>query len=333
MTAMIPFAVSYDPLGPGMSLGALILAALALWLYARGLARSRRLRPEPSLWQQSFFGLGVLLMLAATNAPLAPLGKSLFSVHQVEHLLLRLAGPLLIAVAQPWGVFHAALPREWRSRARALDGMGLIRWLRHPVLATALLIAALYLWQVPALYALAQRVPAVEISAHLSMALAGLWFFALLLDPRDPPEGMRRGGRLLAGIVVIVSNILLGSLTTLKEVTLYSAHRAATWPGQLSPMSDEAIGGYTIWVPSSMVMIAAIILVFNGWNRAEEHRWNARHALMRESNSAALEFPETAEELRIKVAKPNSDMGRTLAFGALAMFAVVMVTAITVLAL
>ena len=29
------------------------------------------------------------------------------------------------------------------------------------------------------------------------------------------------------------------------------------------------MGGYTIWVPSSMVIIVAIILVFNGWNAAD----------------------------------------------------------------
>ena len=82
-----------------------------------------------------------------------------------------------------------------------------------------------------------------------------------------------------------------------------------------------------------MIMIVAIVLVFNGWNRAEERRWNARHTLMRQSNSAALEFPETAQELRLKVTRPNRDLGRTLAVAALSMFAVVMVTAITVVSL
>ena len=79
-----------------------------------------------------------------------------------------------------------------------------------------------------------------------------------------------------------------------------------------------------------MILIAAIILVMNGWNAAEVRRWNNRHALMRGSNSAALEFPETAEELRLKVDKPNRDMGRTLALGAFAMFSIVMITVVTI---
>lgn len=70
------------------------------------------------------------------------------------------------------------------------------------------------------IYALTQRIAAMEALAHLSMVLAGLWYFAMLFDLRDPPEGARRGARLMSGFVVIVSNIFLGSLTTLKEVPL-----------------------------------------------------------------------------------------------------------------
>jgi len=322
--------VTIDPFGPALSPVSVAALAAVAWIYVHGHRRPRRLRPQPAIWQDALFFLGLVLIAAALNAPLAPAGARLFSVHQVGHLLLRLAGPLLICAAQPWQLLRAALPRDARRRLTGASRTPLLRVLRHPAAATALLIAALWVWQVPAIYALAGAIPALGLLAHTGMVAAGLWFFAILLDPRDPPEGARRGARLLCGVVVIVSNILLGSLTTLKEMVLYGAPGLR---GGLSALSDETMGGYTIWVPSSMIMIAAIILVFNGWNRAEERRWNARHAIMRQSNSAALEFPETAEELRLKVAKPNRDMARTLAFCVLAMFAIVIVTAVTVLSL
>ncbi|HEU02968.1 MAG TPA: cytochrome c oxidase assembly protein, partial [Aurantimonas coralicida] len=87
--------------------------------------------------------------------------------------------------------------------------------------------------------------------------------------------------------------------------------------------------GYTIWVPSSMVIVAAIMLVFNGWNAAEVRRWNDRHNWTG-SNAAMLEFPETAYELRLKVADPNCRMGWTLALISAAMFATVMITVSTI---
>jgi len=160
------------------------------------------------------------------------------------------------------------------------------------------------------------------------MVFAGIGYFAMLFDPRDPPEGARRGARLISAFAVIVSNIVLGSLITLKEISLYGTDISAS-SVRLTSLADETIGGYTIWVPSSMILIAAIIFILNGWNAAEARRWNARYELMRGSNSAVLEFPETAAELHLKVAEPNRNMGRTLALASFAMFSIVMITIVT----
>jgi putative membrane protein len=326
---MITYFLLFDPFGYAISPVSLVSVSLAAWVYMRGLVRSARIRGTVSMWRQALFLAGLTCILAATNAPLASLGHSLFSVHQVEHLLLRLAGPLLFAVSQPWRLLQAGLNRRWHRYLGALGKSFALRFLAHPVTAAAALITSLFIWQIPVLYGLAQRIAAIEVFAHFAMVLAGIWYFGMLFDPRDPPEGARRGARLISGFAVIVSNIFLGSLTTLKEVSLYASYQTAG-TGLLDPLSDETMGGYTIWVPSSMLMIAAIILVMNGWNAAEVRRWNSRYELVRGSNSAALEFPETAEELRLKVAEPNRDMGRTLAIGALVMFFIVMTTVVTI---
>ena len=324
------FFFLYDPFGYVLSPVSLIVVGLTAWLFLRGLKIHARCLGRVSGWRRTAFFAGLAAVLVATNGPLAPLGHSLFSVHQVEHLLLRLVGPLLIAVSQPWLGLQAGLKREWRRRLAAIGRARIPRFLALPASATSLLIGALFVWQIPMIYALTQRIAAMEALAHLSMVLAGLWYFALLFDLRDPPEGARRGARLMSGFVVIVSNIFLGSLTTLKDVPLYGSEIIAASDGRLRALADETIGGYVIWVPSSMVLIVAIILVLNGWNAAEERRWTSRYDLMRQSNAAALEFPETAEELRLKVEKPNRDMGRTLALGAFSMFMVGMITVVTI---
>ena len=329
---MIEGLVDFDPFGPAFAPTIVLFLLITVGLYVRGLSEPERLRRPVTRWQTGLFLAGLGSIAVASNAPLAPLGHSLFSAHQVEHMLLRLAGPLLIAVSRPWLVILAALPRHWRRRLVTCGDMRLVHGLAHPAVATAMLIAALYVWQVPSAYGLAQRIPAIEILAHLVMMATGLWYFAMLLDPRDPPEGHARGARLLSGFVLIVSNILLGSLTTLKETVVYTKYHTLAWDGEMTAIADETIGGYTIWVPSSIIMILAIILVLNEWHLAEERRWANRFA-HRQSNSAALEFPETAEELQLKVAGPNRQMGRSLALGALAMFCLVMVTAISVLSL
>lgn len=329
---MIELVLGFDPFGPELSPAAVLLLLGALFLYLLGLSRPARLRPAGTAVQVGLFIAGLGSIAVASNAPLAPLGHSLFSAHQIEHFLLRLLGPLLVALAHPWHLIHLALPRQWRRQVRLCGRSRLIRRLAHPILAAAMLIAVIFFWQIPIVYGLAQRVPAAETLAHSVMLATGLWYFATLLDPRDPPEGHARAARLMSGFIVIVSNILLGSLTTLKETVVYAEYHTLAWEGSLSALADETIGGYTIWVPSSMIMILVIILVLNDWHRAEERRWATRFA-HQQSNSAALEFPETAAELRLKVADPNRQMARSLALGALAMFCLVTVTAVSVLSL
>ena len=179
---MITYLIHYDPFGYAISPVSFVSVGLAAWVYMRGLARSSRILGRITVWRQVQFFTGIACLLVATNAPLAPLGHCLFSLHQVEHLLLRLAGPLLFAVSQPWRILQAGLAREWRRHLNALGNRGIVRFMAHPAMATALLVAALYVWQVPVLYGLAQRVPAIEMLAHLSMVLAGIWYFGMLFE-------------------------------------------------------------------------------------------------------------------------------------------------------
>ena len=297
------------------------------WLYHRGLSHPRWRRTAPATRQRVFFWLGLLAIAAGSAGPLAFAGAGSFATHQVGHVLMRLLGPLMIALAQPWGVIAAALPRRWRRRLAEIATRSPLRVLRHPAAATLLLIGVFYLWHLPALFRQAVDIPALGALAHVTLMLTGLWYFAMLLDPRDPPEGAARGARLLTGVAVVFSNILLGALIALKDSVAYGP---AGMHGGLATLSDEAIGGYVIWVPSSILMIVATVLALHGWNRAEERRWAMRHEIMRRSNSAALEFPETAEELWIKVAKPNRVMARTLGLVVVAMFTLVIATAIGV---
>jgi putative membrane protein len=328
----VSFSV-FDPLGPALSPLTLVAMAGPVWLYLRGAARVRLVGERVGALRHSLFALGVVGLVLANNGPLADTGQRLFSAHQVQHLMIRLIGPMLIVLAYPWPTLRAGLPRRFRhmlrSFARRPAWQFAARGLTRLDISFALMIAALYLWQVPALHNAALEWPPLALLAHLGMTAAGLNFFAVTLDRRDAPEGAAQSLRLLALVGIILSNILLGSLTTMKGMVLYGAYDAERlW--DLAPLDDETIGGYLIWVPSSFVIIAAIILVFNGWNKAEIQRWNARNTWTR-SNAAALDFPETAQELRLKIAEPNRRMGRTLALVAAAMFAAVMITGATII--
>jgi putative membrane protein len=312
-----------------------LLAALGL-VYRHGTNRPRLFGEYVGAGRHVLFALALLVWLAVLLATLIPAGQRLFLFQQVLHLLVRLVGPLLFVLARPWPVLRAALPKRLRRYLRNLGHQPMVAAMAHvatrlPV-AFVVLIGWFYLWQTPPMHNASLASPLLMGLAHLGMALSGVVFFAVVLDGRDISDAATHSLRLLALIGVILSNILLGSLITLKEVVLYTGYDLTGRLWGMEPLADETLGGYTIWVPSSMLIIIAILFAFHTWNAAEVRRWQNRHTWSG-SNAAALEFPETAQELHLKVSAPNRQVGRTLALVALSIFLVVLATAITVVSL
>lgn len=310
------------------------LVALILLVYLRGALRRRESRVGQQKLRHGFFLGGLLTIFLALQSPIDPMGERLFLAHQIQHFMLRMVAPMLIMLSYPGGTLIAGLPRLLRKRVAApllASGRltGLVAALTRPWPAFILFVLSLYVWQVPSVHNAALRDSAIHYTMHITMLAAGLIFFAMIFSRRDTASDQGHGIRVVLLSATILSNILLGALTTLKNVVVYTAYGIDHRLFGISPLADETGGGFVIWVPSSMMIIIAIILAINGWNAAEERRL-ARRYEWSGSNTAALEFPETAAELRIKVARPNRRIGQSLALGCLVLFAIVMATAIRI---
>ena len=313
------------------------LTALTLVIYLRGAVRRRTSSGPQRPLRHLMFIAGILSLFLALQSPVDAMAEPMFLAHQIQHILLRMVGPMLIVLSYPEAVLIAGLPRQVRKRliAPVLTNRRLstvFSTLTRPWAAFWLFVLSLYVWQIPSVHNAALTNSAIHYAMHITMLIAGFLFFAMIFSRRDTKASHGHGLRIFLLFATIVSNILLGALTTLKEVVLYTAYDIEGRLFGILPLVDETGGGYIIWVPSSMMIIIAIIATFRGWNAAEERRF-ARRYEWTGSNSAALEFPETAAELRIKVAGPNRRMGQSLALGSLALFSIVLATAITVLQL
>ena len=310
------------------------LIALILAIYLRGAIRRRTSATPRQGLRHLLFGTGILTLFLALQSPVDAMGERLFVAHQIQHLLLRMVGPMLIVLAYPEAVLIAGLPQRVRKRviapllaSRRLSA--LFSTLTRPWPAFWLFVLSLYVWQIPPIHNAALLNPAIHYAMHITMLVAGFIFFAMIFSRRDTKAGQGHGLRVFLLFATIVSNILLGALTTLKNVVLYTAYDIEGRLFGIAPLIDETGGGYVIWVPASMMIIIAIIATFHGWNAAEERRF-ARRYEWTGSNTAALDFPETAMELRMKVSVPNRRIGQNLALGCFALFGIVLATAVTI---
>ncbi|MDQ7079343.1 MAG: cytochrome c oxidase assembly protein [Paracoccaceae bacterium] len=169
---------------------------------------------------------------------------------------------------------------------------------------------------------------ALHYLMHATMLAGGLLFFYVIFERHRGGISIPFGLRQLMLTGTIVSNILIGSLTTMKSMVLYSAYGDERLFG-LHPLADESVGGYIMWVPSSMMALTAILIVFHKWGKDEEQRYQ-RSQEWTGSNTAALEFPQTAEELRMKVAHVNRVTGFSLFLVSLTMLVGSLLTAILI---
>src|SRR5438874_1082958 len=108
-------------------------------LYAIG---GRRLPRGGSMaaqrWRTASFVAGLATIVLALDSPIDDLADKLLWVHMVQHILLLMVAPPLLALARPWNRMWHGLPLELRRRvARAV--VGAPRW--RPVRRAAAVLA------------------------------------------------------------------------------------------------------------------------------------------------------------------------------------------------
>ena len=259
------------PLTPGITLCTLTI----LWLYIAGQRPSGTVPSEglDALRHLAFFG-GVAAVFLALQSPIEPISDHLFVVHQVEHMLLRTIGPMLLILAMPQAALVRALP-SWIRRhvltpllgSRPLRVLGIFG---RPAVATVVFVGTTYFWMIPRYHDLAILDEPVHYLWHTTLLLSGLIFFWRIFDPRPYPLGASITARIFMFGFAAIGNILLGSYLSFKHQVLYHAYGEMGRLWAIDPAADERFGGLTMWIPGSMMFATAAILMVYRQARQED---------------------------------------------------------------
>lgn len=285
-------------LTPEVTLGTFVVAGL----YAAGLWRRRHKADRMRVWRHVSFIAGLGAIFLALQSPIDPIAERVFLVHQIQHLLLRMIGPMLLFLAAPQGLLVAGMPDTARPHVLGpILANGAVRGvfgvLAHPAVATALFIGALYFWQIPMYHGLAIRNDYVHYVMHATMLFTGLVFFWRVFDPRPNPLGTRYGVRLMMLWVMVLANILIGSYLALKQPVLYPVYGELGRLWDIADLTDEQLGSLTIWIPGSMMGLVSVLIVIHMWGRQETKEERRRSMMLRRRGYGHNEPPMTAAEL------------------------------------
>ena len=270
---------------PEIVVGLLIAAALYIGGARRGAAGR--------WWRHLLFFGGLLALALALLSPIEPLADHVFAIHQVEHMLLRTIGPMLLLLSQPQAALIRGMP-EWLRRgvvSPIVGSAGVRRafsFFSKPVIATGLFVGVSWFWMIPRWHDVAILNEAIHYSWHVSLLLTGLFFFSTIFDPRPAPAGARLGTRLAMFWCAAMGNILLGAFLTFKTMPLYNAYDVMGRMFGLSAVTDEQIGGLTMWIPGCMMFAISVILILHRWGLDEERTAERRRRMGTEQAHAEM---------------------------------------------
>lgn len=263
---------------PSIIVGTLLV--IGLYCYAVGPLREKyHLAESVPMRQVVLFLLGVDAILLALFSPLDALGdRYLFSAHMLQHLILTFVGPPLMLLGTPDWLIKPLL------RNRIILHVG--KFLTSPVVAFTLLNADFFLWHAPSLYDATLYNDPLHILEHVTFIVFGLIYWWPVLSPLD--EGLPRlspGGQILYLFFSGMPSVLLGAGLTFMP-PLYTPYIYAPRIWNISPATDQQLGGLLMWVPVSLYMIAIMSVLFIRWiqqldkkQREEEMRQDELNAL------------------------------------------------------
>jgi putative membrane protein len=250
---------------------------LAAYLYVTGLSRW----PNPSHpvtgWQQLCFFAGLLAIFLALQSPIDPLAEHQFSIHQIQHVLLRMVGPLLVLAGAPLTPMLRGLP-PWALHGivRPLVGNPMARRayevFTNPIVTMVMFLGVLYLWQVPFLHDLSVRNDLVHEFMHSTMLLSGFLFWWLVIDPKPHRSRLHYGLRVLYLGLIVIPNTLLGAGITFNSNLIYESYYEFPSPLGLDPVIDQQLGGLFLWVIGDMMSIVAAGVVMVMWYQKEQEQ-------------------------------------------------------------
>lgn len=247
---------------------------VASWVYLRGISVHRRKAGEGSVLHRwhAWAWVGAMTILAtALFSPLDALGGALFSAHMVQHVLLFLVAPMLLAAARPFVAVPWALPASSRKRLLLWSHRaGVVQRFRaawsNPIVVWMTFTAVLWIWHVPALYDAALRSTLVHRIEHLSFMAGAFLFWSWLLSSRVG-QSSQKGLAVLVVFTSVIQSGLLGALLTFARSPIYEGHLPFTDAWGLTPLEDQQLAGLIMWIPMGMWFTLTTILIFFAWLR------------------------------------------------------------------
>ncbi len=243
----------------------IVQVAAVVW-YLGAVTRLRRRGRSWSKWRTTAFMAGVLTLVIAVVSGLASYDDQVFTVHVVQHLILMMVAPPLLALGAPVTLAIQAARRPLQTRIIHLLHHPVLRMLTLPVVAGVLYYASMYAFFLTSFYPFSLRHPLVHDSGHLVMFVLGCLFWWPMVAVDQLPHRPAFSTRIIAMFVGMPFEVFLGLALLNLGQPIAVEHT----------LSDTHAGGAVFWGASMIITFAGALVLLDQWMKQEEHTSRSR---------------------------------------------------------
>jgi putative membrane protein len=228
-------------------------------------ASERGAGPAVTARQKAWFGLGVVLLWAASDYPVHDVAEQhLYSIHMVQHLVLTLLVPPVFWLATPEWLARLVVSPDSPGRGWAILGR-LARPVPAAVIFNALVLGAHW----TAVVNTSVQVGAVHFGVHLVLVAAAFLMWIPVCGPW-PSLRLSPPGACVYLFVQSIVPTVPGAWLSLSDSVVYAAYDHGPRLWGISALEDQQIAGLFMKLAGGAYLWTLIIIIFFRWALAQE---------------------------------------------------------------
>lgn len=284
--ALVLSTWSTDPL-PWIGI---VLATAAYLVAVRIVNRHHPLNRVPG-WRTAAWLGGVAVVALALVSAVHSYANSLFTVHMVQHLLLAMVAPPLLALGAPVTLaLRVASPSVRRKALLPMLHSRVVRAISWPPFGWSLFAIVMWATHFSPIFNLALENEAIHTAEHLLYLAAGVLFWWPVIGADPIRWRLSPIGRMVYLASQMPFNTAVGLALYFSPAVLYPhyAFLGRTWGPD--PFTDQQFAGIVMWGIGDVILLGAVVLAVAAWLRADEmHSRRARERAARNAKAASVE--------------------------------------------
>lgn len=250
-----------------------IMAATIVYLVAVRIVNRAHPKTPVSRWRVAAWLAGMTMYAIALISAIDVYATEVFSAHMVQHLLLTMVAPPLLALGAPITLLlRVSGPEFRRSVLLPVLHSRLVQGISWPPVGWTVFAVVMWATHFSPLFDAALEEPLLHQLEHVAYIAAGLlfWWPVVGVDPSRWRLTYAWRMAYLAGQMPL--NTAVGLAIYFSPTVLYAHYATIERAWGPDPFTDQQVAGIVMWGAGDAILLTALVLAIAAWLRADEER-------------------------------------------------------------